>query len=81
MFDEATSALDKNNERKVQEAIDRYRQTNGDITIIIIAHRLSTIKDADNILVLDKGVLKEQGKHDELLQQYQDGLYAKFCKI
>jgi len=81
LFDEATSALDKNNERKVQEAIDRYRQTNGDITIIIIAHRLSTIKDADNILVLDKGVLKEQGKHDELLQQYQDGLYAKFCKI
>lgn len=67
LFDEATSALDKTNERKVQDAIDRYRKEVGNITIIIIAHRLSTIKDADKIVVLDKGVVKEVGSHQELL--------------
>lgn len=76
LFDEATSALDKVNERKVQEAIDRYRATHGDITIIIIAHRLSTVKDADKIVVLDKGVLSEVGNNNELLENYPNGLYA-----
>jgi ABC-type multidrug transport system fused ATPase/permease subunit len=70
LFDEATSALDKTNEKKVQDAIDNYRKNYGNITIIIIAHRLSTIKDADKIVVLDKGVVKETGSHQELLDTY-----------
>ena len=63
MLDEATSALDKVNEKAVQDAIDRYRKTNGNITIIVIAHRLSTIKDADKIVVIKYGVLEEMGNH------------------
>jgi ATP-binding cassette subfamily B (MDR/TAP) protein 1 len=63
LLDEATSALDKANERLVQQAIDNYRKTTGDISIIVIAHRLSTIKDADKIVVLKNGELTEMGKH------------------
>ena len=63
MLDEATSALDKVNEKAVQDAIDNYRKTNGNITIIVIAHRLSTIIDADKIVVLKNGVLVEIGNH------------------
>ena len=44
------------NEKAVQDAIDRYRKTHGNITIIVIAHRLSTIKDADKIVVIKNGV-------------------------
>lgn len=57
MLDEATSALDKINEKAVQNAIDKYRKTIGNITIIVIAHRLSTIRDADKICVLKSGQL------------------------
>ena len=64
----------------MQDAIDNYRKTSGDITIIIIAHRLSTIKDADKIVVLKSGELIEMGKHEELLQQYPNGTYAGFVK-
>ena len=67
LLDEATSALDKVNEKAVQEAIDNYRKTTGDITIVVIAHRLTTIRDADKILVLKHGELIEEGSHDELL--------------
>lgn len=80
LLDEATSALDKVNEKLVQDAIDRYRQTQGNITIIVIAHRLSTIKDADKICVLVNGELKEIGKHDEILQKHPDGTYADFVE-
>ena len=67
MLDEATSALDKTNERMVQEAIDRYRENTGNISIITIAHRLSTIRHADKIVALVNGVLTEMGSHDELM--------------
>ena len=80
LFDEATSALDKKNEKLVQEAIDRIRQSLGAVTTIVIAHRLSTIKGSDNILVMKHGELKEQGNHDALLENYPDGIYAKFVK-
>jgi ABC-type multidrug transport system fused ATPase/permease subunit len=80
LLDEATSALDKRNEKLVQEAIDKYRQAAGNVTIIVIAHRLSTIIDADKICVIDKGTLKEMGKHEELLEKYPDGIYSGFCK-
>jgi ATP-binding cassette subfamily B (MDR/TAP) protein 1 len=80
LLDEATSALDKVNEKAVQDAIDNYRRTQGDITIIIIAHRLSTIKNADKIVVLKGGELTEMGTHQQLLDQYPDGTYSSFCK-
>lgn len=80
LFDEATSALDKVNEKAVQDAIDSYRKQIGNITIIIIAHRLSTIRDADKIIVLKNGSLIEQGNHQQLLDQYPDGVYTGFCK-
>jgi ABC-type multidrug transport system fused ATPase/permease subunit len=79
LLDEATSALDKVNEKIVQEAIDNYRKTRGDITIIVIAHRLTTIRDADKIVVLVNGELKELGNHDELMTNYPNGTYADFC--
>jgi len=60
--------LDKVNEKIVQDSIDRYRQTQSNLTIIVIAHRLSTIKDADKIVVLVNGVLTEEGNHETLLQ-------------
>ena len=64
VLDEATSALDTQTERAVQEALDRLA---ADRTTIAIAHRLSTIRDADQILVLDRGRIVERGTHDELL--------------
>lgn len=79
LLDEATSALDKVNEKIVQEAIDNYRKQRGDITTIVIAHRLSTIRDADKIVVLVNGELKEMGNHDEIMANYPNGTYADFC--
>lgn len=79
LLDEATSALDRKNELLVQEAIDNYRKTTGDITIVVIAHRLSTIRDADKIIVVKNGELIEEGNHEELLAQHPDGTYASFC--
>jgi ATP-binding cassette subfamily B protein len=64
VLDEATSALDTQTERLVQEALDRLAENR---TTIAIAHRLSTIRDADQILVLDRGEIVERGTHDELL--------------
>jgi ABC-type multidrug transport system fused ATPase/permease subunit len=55
ILDEATSALDKKNENEVLEAIEKMRETLGEITTIVIAHRLTTIEKADKICVLVKG--------------------------
>jgi ATP-binding cassette subfamily B protein len=64
VLDEATSALDNETERAVQEALDRLAEGR---TTLAIAHRLSTIRDADEILVLDRGRIAERGTHAELL--------------
>jgi ATP-binding cassette, subfamily B, heavy metal transporter len=71
MLDEATSALDSHTEKEIQDALDRVSKNR---TTLVIAHRLSTIVHADNILVLEKGSLVEQGTHAELIQK--NGLYA-----
>ena len=71
MLDEATSALDSHTEKEIQDALDQVARNR---TSLVIAHRLSTIVHADNIIVLDRGTIVEQGRHAELLAQ--GGLYA-----
>lgn len=71
ILDEATSALDSESEKLVQAALDNLMQ---DRTSIVIAHRLSTIRNADLIVVLDKGSIVESGRHDELIQK-ENGYY------
>ena len=68
-FDEATSALDAENEKIIHDNLQEFFKGK---TVIIIAHRLSTVKNADNIVVLKKGVIIEQGTHKELVNKKAD---------
>jgi len=77
ILDEATSSLDSESEQLVQEALDRLMVGR---TSLVIAHRLSTIRDADKIIVLQNGVIAEEGTHDELLKNEQ-GVYVKLIKM
>ncbi|MFZ6001685.1 MAG: ABC transporter ATP-binding protein [Bacteroidota bacterium] len=76
VLDEATSSVDSETEEMIQDAITKMMT---DRTSIVIAHRLSTIQKADKIIVLDKGEIKEAGRHEELLSQ--EGLYAQLHKM
>jgi ATP-binding cassette, subfamily B, heavy metal transporter len=71
LLDEATSALDSHTEKDIQDALDKVSR---DRTTLVIAHRLSTIVGADEIIVLDQGVIAERGTHHQLL--LKNGLYA-----
>jgi subfamily B ATP-binding cassette protein MsbA len=76
VFDEATSSLDAKTERTVQGAIDTLR---GKRTVFVVAHRLSTIRNADRIVVLERGRVSQQGSHEELLAE--SGLYREFVAL
>jgi ATP-binding cassette, subfamily B, bacterial MsbA len=76
IFDEATSALDNESEKVVQQAIDHAMENR---TALVVAHRLSTVRNADRIIVMDKGKAAESGNHEELLKM--GGLYKHLYDI
>jgi subfamily B ATP-binding cassette protein MsbA len=77
ILDEATSALDSESEKIVQDALYNLMQNR---TSVVIAHRLSTVKNADVIIVLDKGKIVESGKHEELMLK-ENGYYQKLITL
>jgi ATP-binding cassette subfamily B protein len=74
-FDEATNALDAKNERVIMENLQEFYKSK---TVVVVAHRLSTVQNADNIVVLDKGKVAEQGTHRELTDKR--GIYYQLVK-
>lgn len=74
-LDEATNALDANNEKEIMEQLHTFYQGK---TVVVVAHRLSTVRDADKIVVLDKGRVAEEGTHTELTEKR--GIYYKLVK-
>ncbi|MCI8700293.1 MAG: ABC transporter ATP-binding protein [Clostridia bacterium] len=79
ILDEATSALDNTSEKYIQTEIEKLQRENN-TTIISIAHRLTTLKNCDEIIVLNKGIIEEKGKYDELIEKggiFSDMYYGK----
>ena len=76
ILDEATSAVDNETEAALQRSINKITQGR---TAVIIAHRLSTVRNADRILVLENGGIREDGSHDELVQI--DGIYSRMWAV
>ena len=74
-FDEATNALDTKNEREIMEHLEKFYKGK---TVVVVAHRLSTVRNADNIVVLEKGKIVEQGTHEDLTEQR--GIYYDLVK-
>ena len=73
ILDEATANVDPENEKELTEAIENLTKKK---TIIMIAHRLKTVRNADQIIVIDKGKIVQKGKHDQLMRE--DGIYRNF---
>ena len=76
IFDDSLSAVDAQTDMKIRHALN---EETGDATVILIAHRITTLMNADNIIVLDKGRIKEEGTHEELLEK--GGLYRKIYEL
>ncbi len=76
LLDEATSALDAESEHHIRLSIEGLK---GKMTILVIAHRLSTVRQADRILVLEDGQLRDSGSHEELMAS--SDLYARFARM
>ena len=76
ILDEATANVDPENEDKLQIAINSLMKEK---TVIMIAHKLNTIKNADQIIVLEKGQIVQKGEHDQLIKE--EGIYSDFIKI
>ena len=76
ILDEATSALDTKSEKLVQNALDNLMKNR---TVLVIAHRLSTVKNADQIIVMDEGKIRQKGTHQELIQN--NGLYSRLYQF
>ena len=76
LLDEATSSLDSESEKLIQNSLIELQKNR---TTIVIAHRSSTIENADQIIVLDQGIIKEHGNHNDLIKK--DGIYSKLHKI
>lgn len=76
ILDEATSSVDNETEAAIQRSMERIIVGR---TTIVIAHRLSTVRNADRIFVLEKGVLREHGRHEELVAA--EGIYASLWQV
>ena len=76
ILDEATAAMDTRTERAIQDAIDRLSIGR---TTIMIAHRLSTLRNADNLIVIEKGKVEESGSHKELMAR--DGIFRRLYNM
>ena len=76
ILDEATSALDAESESKIRSSIEQMK---GSMSILVVAHRISTVKQADRILVVDKGRLIGEGNHEQL--RASNIMYEKFADI
>ena len=76
LLDEATASLDVDNETEIQKAISRLVKGK---TVLVIAHRMRTVENADQIILLDGGVVAERGTHDMLMKK--NGLYVRLVKL